>query len=246
MTAIVSHRVGPCTLYRGDAREILPSLRGQAQCLVTDWPYPLTSGGRGQPGDGSMGGKFSASRYANDGRLFPTVDFFEAARPCFDALASRAHAYVMVNDRHEGAARAAMERAGFRFHRLLVWDTGQPKPNRWYMGRVELALFLFKGAAFRINNPSSQQLWRQRPPRGDHPTEKPVDLMAHWIENSTLPGDTVLDPFLGSGTTLAAALRLGRAGVGVEVEPRWFDASVARLEAIWADASVHAQFGGAA
>jgi site-specific DNA-methyltransferase (adenine-specific) len=242
MTAPLVHRIGPLSLYRGDAREILPGLRGQADCLVTDWPYPLTSGGRGRPGDGSMSGKFCPSVYDNGGRLFETVDFFEAARPCFDALAARAHAYVMVNDRQEGAARLAMERAGFAFHRLLVWDTGAAKPNRWYMGCCEFALFLRKGPAYNITHCGTKQLWQGRPPRDAHPTAKPVELMAHWIGNSTLPRDTVLDPFLGSGTTLAAALRLGRAGIGIELEPRWFDASVARLEAVWADPAVQAQF----
>ena len=233
MTAPVVHQVGPCTLYRGDAREILPALRGQADCLVTDWPYPLTSGGRGSVGDGSMGGKFAADVYANDGLLFPTVGFFECAAPVFEALTARAHAYIMVNDRHEAEARVAMERAGFRFHRLLVWDTRHPKPNRWYMGQCEFTLFLFKGEAFRINDCGSPQIFRHRPVQDDHPTAKPVALMEHYIANSTLPRDTVLDPFMGSGTTIAAALRLGRSAVGIEIEPRWFDAAVARVEAEW-------------
>lgn len=246
MARPVAHHVGPCTLYRGDARDLLPDLRGQGDCLVTDWPYPLTSGGRGSVGDGSMGGKFCASGYANDGRLFPTVGWFEAARPCFEALAPRAHAYVMVNDRQEAEARVAMERAGFRFHRLLVWDTGYPKPHRWYMGRCEFALFLFKGQAFRIADCGSQQLWAERGPQGGHPTEKPIALMQHWIGNSTRPGDTVLDPFAGSGTTLVAAMRLGRRAVGVEVEPKWFDLAVERLEACWADDAVRALWSGGA
>lgn len=235
MTAPVSHQVGPCTLYRGDAREILRDLRGQADCLVTDWPYALTSGGRGKPGDGSMGGKFAADRYANDGKLFPVVSFFECAGPVFDALKARAHAYVMVNDRHEAAARTAFLRAGFRFHRLLVWDTGYPKPNRWYMGQCEFTLFLFKGAAFRIADCGSRQVFHHRPVSDAHPTAKPVPLMAEYVGNSTLPRDTVLDPFMGSGTTIEAALRLGRAAVGIELVGAHFDAAVARAEAVWAE-----------
>jgi site-specific DNA-methyltransferase (adenine-specific) len=235
MSAALRHQVGPCTLYRGDAREILHDLRAQADCLVTDWPYPLTSGGRGKVGDGSMGGKFAADVYANDGILFPTVGFFECASALFAALRPRAHAYVMVNDRHEAEARVAMERAGFRFHRLLVWDTGHPKPNRWYMGRCEFTLFMFKGEAFRIAAPGSQQLFSHRPVSSAHPTEKPVPLMSQYITNSTIRGDTVLDPFMGTGTTIEAALWLGRSAIGIEIDPRWFDAAVARVEAVWAE-----------
>jgi DNA modification methylase len=51
-----------------------------------------------------------------------------------------------------------------------------------------------------------------------HPTEKPIDLIADLIQNSTRPGDTVLDPFMGSGTTAVAAIRNDREYVGFEVD----------------------------
>jgi hypothetical protein len=62
-----------------------------------------------------------------------------------------------------------------------------------------------------------------------HPFEKPVDLMLHLVERS--PGETILDPFMGSGTTGVAALRLGRKFIGIEMEPRWFDIACSRIEA---------------
>jgi DNA modification methylase len=61
-----------------------------------------------------------------------------------------------------------------------------------------------------------------------HPTEKPVGLLRSLIE--AVPGETVLDPFMGSGTTGAAALRSGRKFVGCEINPRHFDAACRRLE----------------
>ncbi len=60
----------------------------------------------------------------------------------------------------------------------------------------------------------------------DHPTTKPVDLVGHFIEWHTKPGDIIVDPFCGSGTTCVAAERLGRRWIGIEIDPRF--AAVAR------------------
>ena len=69
-----------------------------------------------------------------------------------------------------------------------------------------------------------KNVWRLKPPGthekryGKHPTQKPVGLLERIIEASTRPGDLVLDPFVGSGTTGVAAARLGRRFVGIDVE----------------------------
>ena len=59
---------------------------------------------------------------------------------------------------------------------------------------------------------------------------KPVALWAELMGNSTTPGQGVLDPFLGSGTTVVAAERLGRVAFGVEIDPRYVDVAVQRWE----------------
>lgn len=64
----------------------------------------------------------------------------------------------------------------------------------------------------------------------EHPTQKPVELARRAIENSSLPGDIVLDPFVGSGTTLVAAELTGRRCHAVELDPRWCDVVVGRWE----------------
>ena len=53
--------------------------------------------------------------------------------------------------------------------------------------------------------------------------------MAHWLCNSTDPGDLVLDPFMGSGSTIVAAARTGRAAIGIEKDPKWFEVACARV-----------------
>lgn len=58
---------------------------------------------------------------------------------------------------------------------------------------------------------------------GKHPTQKPVELMAHFVRTLSNPGDVVLDPFMGSGSSGAAAARLGREFVGIEVDKGYFE-----------------------
>jgi len=66
--------------------------------------------------------------------------------------------------------------------------------------------------------------------RTDHPTQKPVDLLGYLLRLLSNPGDTVLDPFTGSGSTLVACHRLGRKGTGFEIELEYFELAKTRLE----------------
>jgi site-specific DNA-methyltransferase (adenine-specific) len=65
---------------------------------------------------------------------------------------------------------------------------------------------------------------------GDHPTGKPVDMVSSWVTRFTNRGETILDPFMGSGTTGVAAMQLGRSFIGIEREPKYFDIACARIE----------------
>ena len=66
--------------------------------------------------------------------------------------------------------------------------------------------------------------------RREHSTQKPVGLPEKAIGNSSKPKDIVADPFLGSGTTMIAAEKLGRRCYGIEIEPRYVDVSIRRWE----------------
>ncbi|MHB1803130.1 MAG: DNA-methyltransferase, partial [Actinomycetes bacterium] len=68
-----------------------------------------------------------------------------------------------------------------------------------------------------------------KPTKHDHPTPKPVELMARFVAWHSAPGDLVLDPFAGAGTTLVAAKNLGRRSVGIEIEERWCEMAAKRL-----------------
>jgi len=224
--------IGPVRLILGDMRAVLPSLDLRADLCLSDPPYRLTSGGNTT---GEMGGCFAHGEYDNSGALFDMVEWGDMAPLIAGALAEDADAVVMVSDREEMAARAAFLEAGFGFHRLLIWHKVTATPNRWYMPNCEFALYLYRGRARRITDCASKALitcpQRDVPAshRAAHPTEKPVALMRHWLQNSTDPGGLVLDPFMGSGSTLVAAVQSGRRAVGIEKDPRWFAVACERV-----------------
>ncbi|MDD6937012.1 MAG: DNA methyltransferase [Clostridiales bacterium] len=92
------------------------------------------------------------------------------------------------------------------------WKEGAA--HRWYGGRKQTTV-----------------IDCDRPIRnGDHPTMKPVELFGRLIENSSRRGDTVYDPFCGSGTTIVACEQLGRKCIAVEIDPHYCDVILARWE----------------
>jgi site-specific DNA-methyltransferase (adenine-specific) len=99
------------------------------------------------------------------------------------------------------------------------------------MPNCEFGLYMFKGRARTISDPSSTQLTNlAHRDETDHPTEKPVPLMEHWIRQCSAAGDLVLDPFMGTGSCAVAAVKTGRRFVGVELNPKYFATACARVE----------------
>lgn len=223
--------IGRATLYLGDCRDILPTL-GKVDAVVTDPPYLVSKGGFASnlQLEGGFGGWMK--EYGNQGDIVPCdIEFAEWMPLMFEALAEQAHAYFMTNGRNLSAMQREAEDSGFRLHTLLVWDKRAALPNKYYQNVTEFALFMFKGKAKTIKHPSSKNLislfQRDETP---HPTEKPVDLMGYWIGNSSDEGQTILDPFMGSGTTGVAAVQMGRDFIGIEREPKYFDIACKRIE----------------
>jgi len=223
--------IGDCTLYLGDCREALQTTP-KADLLLTDPPYKVTSGGFG-----SLEGGFSGwikDSYDNKGAIVQCdLDWKDWLQPAFDALSDQSQAYIFSNDRNLTDARVAAESAGFDFHRLLTWDKKTALPGRWYIQNCEFILFMKKGKARQINDCGTMALQSMfQRDETDHPTEKPVMLCELYIRNSTVPGMTVLDPFMGSGTSGVAAVLTRRKFIGVEITQKYFDVACRRIEAI--------------
>lgn len=122
------------------------------------------------------------------------------------------------------------------FKQMVVWDKG-PMGMGWHYRRsYEVVLVGQRDAGKcnwydetdRIEN-IIRHIPKVIPTKADHPTPKPVELPAHFITLHTQPGDVVLDPFNGGGSTAEAAKMLGRRYIGVELDERWLQITVNRL-----------------
>jgi site-specific DNA-methyltransferase (adenine-specific) len=120
------------------------------------------------------------------------------------------------------------------FKQAVVWDKGGLGMGWHYRRNYELMLVGEKpGGPCKWYGGSSQanvvRINGIKPDADEHPTPKPVELMALFARLHSLPGDLILDPFLGAGTTLVAAKRLGRRAIGIEIEERYCEMAVRRL-----------------
>jgi len=216
-------------LICADAVAILAATPPESvDCIVTDPPYRTISGGKGGT-DGRPAGMLAK----NDGRIFDHNDIeVETWAPLlFRVLKSPGHAWVFCNELNRHRFESAFRASGFRIHGLHVWVKNNTVPNRWGMKNYEPVFLLRKGPARALYTPSLQQaqMVANVPSPKAHPTEKPVELLRSYIAASTRPGETVLDPFMGVGSTGAACRDLGRIFTGVEIDPVYYGAACARL-----------------
>lgn len=122
------------------------------------------------------------------------------------------------------------------FKQMVIWDKGGLGMGWHYRRNYETVLVGQKaGAAGAWYGGHSvgnviHGISGIKPTAEQHPTEKPIRLMARFIQWHTLPGDLVLDPFMGSGTTGVAAVRAGRRFMGIELDPHWFALAQKRIE----------------
>lgn len=228
-------RIGDAVLYNGDCLEVMKTLE-PVDCVVTDAPYRVSSGGFASnlQLEGGFGGWMR--EYGNGGDIVQCdIDWADWLPTAFNILKDDRQAYFMTNGKNLSRAQTAAENTGFDLHTILVWDKRAALPNKYYQNVTEFTLFMRKGKAFTIRTPSSKSLvslfQRDESP---HPTEKPVDLMSTYIGNSSWRGQTILDPFMGSGTTGVACARMGRKFIGIELDPKYFDIACERIARAYA------------
>lgn len=136
--------------------------------------------------------------------------------------------------------RRALEAGGARFVRYGIVERKNPRPqmtgDRPAPAADLVVIAHGAGEALRWNGGGRPARWEAGAARFDsrtreqlHPCQKTLALMRALVEDFTEPGELVLDPFAGSGTTLVAAKELGRSGVGWERAPEYFDRAIARL-----------------
>ena len=215
-------------LYNDDCLNVLKDIEDNSiDLVVTDPPYEVITGGR----NGGVKGKPSGILTENKQLMksIPKADLWLSE--CFRVMKDGTHIYIMTNTLNLTNYLNIINGVGFKLHNLLVWNKNNTTPNRWYMKNCEYVIFARKGFAKSINNPSSQTVHNFDNIIGNkkHPTEKPVDLMKLYVGNSSQVGDTVLDPFMGVGSTGVACKELNRNFIGVELDEQYFDIATKRI-----------------
>lgn len=215
-------------LYNDDCLNVLKDIGDNSiDLVVTDPPYEVITGGR----NGGVKGKPSGILTENKQLMKSIPKAGLWLSECFRVMKDGTHIYIMTNTLNLTNYLNIINDVGFKLHNLLVWNKNNTTPNRWYMKNREYVIFARKGFAKPINNPSSQTVHNFDNIIGNkqHPTEKPVDLMKLYVENSSQVGDTVLDPFMGIGSTGVACKELGRNFIGVELDKQYFDIATKRI-----------------
>jgi len=200
--------IGNATLYQGDCLEILPTLSG-IDAVVTDPPYGIGENRR----------KVLSRRQLAKPIDYGDFDWDEkpANDVQIDACVSVAPESVIWGGNYFDLPPSS---------KWLVWD----KLNSGDFADAELAWTNQKGAV-RVFRHRWNGMIRQseRNTQRVHPTQKPIALMT-WCLSFLPNAQTILDPFMGSGTTGVAAVQMGRKFIGIELEPRYFDIACERIE----------------
>ena len=127
-----------------------------------------------------------------------------------------------------------MDSCGLTFFHSVIWDKVNPGLGWRFRRQHEMVMVAHReGGKLRWadDKKAVPNIWRGSKPRDcEHPNEKPLAMVQHFVGLQSLPGDVVLDPFCGSGTTLIAALETGRKAIGIEIDERWVEVARRRLE----------------
>ncbi len=218
---------GRCVIYNGDCREVLEAAGLAADCVITDPPY--SSGGFQEAGRsaGSIGTTRSEGglpRLRADN--LSTRGYRRLIREVIDRVAPQ-ELYMFTDWRMWIESFDCAEDAGLRVRAMVVWDKLLPGMGSPWRGQHELILYAVRDQP----DPqwgSGNVIGCARSGNQHHPTEKPVGLIESLLRNSKT-ARSVLDPFMGSGTTLVAARNLGRRAIGIEIEERYCEIAAERL-----------------
>ena len=220
----------PFELSTGDAVDWLREKPAESiDLLITDPPYESLEKHRAVGTTTRL--KHSKSSSNDWFTIFPNARFGELFAEAFRVLRRHTHFYLLCDAETMFVAKPAAEAAGFKFWKPLVWDKQSIGMGYHYRARYEFILFFEKGKR-RLNNLGIADVIAVPRVRGGYPAEKPPEVAEVLIAQSSLPGELVVDPFMGSGSTGVAALRLGRRFHGNDLNPDAVTAADARLRTV--------------
>jgi site-specific DNA-methyltransferase (adenine-specific) len=148
-------------------------------------------------------------------RIFPNRRFPELFAAVFRALKRNTHFYLFCDQETMFVAKPIAEAAGFKFWKPIVWDKRKIGMGYHYRSRYEFVLFFEKGKR-KLNDLGIPDVLECPRVLNGYPTEKPAKVSEVLIAQSTIVGQSVADPFMGSGSVGVAALTLGRKFLGTD------------------------------
>ena len=203
------------SIHQANAFEFLKELADESiDCVITDPPYESLEKHRAvgtttrlKKSDASSNIWFS---------VIPNTSFPELMQELYRVLKKDRHFYLFCDQETMFAAKPAAEAAGFKFWKPLVWDKCAIGMGYHYRARYEFILFFEKGKR-KLNDLSIPDILAHKRIHKGYPTEKPTELLKVLVEQSTEPGEMVLDPFMGSGSTGMASIHHNRHFIGSDI-----------------------------
>lgn len=226
----------PSSILCADYRDFLASLdAGSVDLVLTDPPYAISK----ETGFANV--KRGVKRFAvsmDFGQWdHEEIDLASFARELFRAVRKGGSVIVWYDLWKIGEVRCALEAAGFRMFRQIVWQKTNPVPlnskSAYLSNSREMAVYCVKSGKPTFHSKYDNGVYELPIPRHNghriHPTQKPMDLFRSLILKHSEEGDFVIDPFLGSGTTAAAAAAVGRNFAGCDIDPKYVEQARKRI-----------------
>jgi site-specific DNA-methyltransferase (adenine-specific) len=237
-------------LFKGNCFDILPNLpENSIDMIFADPPYFLSNGGITCHAGKMVSvnkGKWDESKGIEENYIFTQ----RWLRECQRVLTPNGTIWVSGTSHIIYTVGSAMQSLGYKILNDIAWFKINPPPNlscRYFTHSTETIIWAAKNRTSRHyfnydlmrkmnNNKQMLSLWSIKAPGpiekiyGKHPTQKPLELLKRIVVASTRPGDIVLDPFSGSGTTGIAAFKEGRQYIGIELEEEYLKVSLKRLK----------------
>ena len=204
-------RIGDCTLYLADCMDVLPTLDG-VDAVVTDPPYGINlntnnsrfSGGSEASKKKRGTGKKYEKKIIGDNKDFDPSEILLGNRQIIFGWNN------FANKLPKGSC--------------LIWVKRNDAAFGTFLSDAEIAYMSGGCGVYCFRDLSNAGITKDR----KHPTQKPVSLM-RWCLTHILDSQTILDPFMGSGTTGVACVKEGRRFIGIEKDPEYFDIAVKRI-----------------
>lgn len=208
-------------LMQGDCLELMKGIQdGSVDLVLTDPPYGM-----------NFQSNYRAKKYSkieND----TCLDWLDAfLQECWRVLKPNSAIYLFCFWHKVDIFKKAVEKR-FKIKNIIIWEknnTSMGDLKGSYAPKYEMVIFAHKGRRVLNGFRYPDVLTAKRTGNKLHPTQKPIELLEIFVNSSSNDGETVLDPFMGSGSTGVACVNTGRNFIGIELDPIYFQTAQERI-----------------